>query len=273
MQFEKIIRSFDGVELYHCQDIPESNKATVVVVHGLGEQCRRYDYVVRKLNAAGYGVIRFDNRGHGRSGGARGYLRDFNAFLDDTDFIVERTRLEHEEKPIFLLGHSMGGFITAAYGVKYPGKLAGQVLSGACAKSLPIFESFRRANIDKIALNPSPNSLSALICRSQAVVDAYDRDPYVLQVFTNKLLHEVFINGIDWFMASVSHHAVPCLILHGGEDRIVPVESSQYLYDHTSAQDKTITIYPGLYHEILNEEKEKDGIIADIVAWLDKRVQ
>lgn len=273
MRTEKIVRTFDGVELYHCKDVPDNAKAGVVITHGLGEHCRRYDYVVDKLRAAGYAVWRFDNRGHGLSGGARGYLDDFNSYFYDADFFVEAALREMKGRPVFMMGHSMGGFITGGYGVRYPDKLAGQILSGPCIKSLPIFENLRGVDIEKIALSPAPNALSALICRSKKVVEAYDNDPNVLHVFTQKLLHEVFINGIDWLMGSVAHHRYPCLILHGGADGIVPTESSQFLYERTSAVDKTLKILPGLYHEILNEEQEKDGIIADIVAWMDERVK
>ncbi|MBP8785760.1 MAG: lysophospholipase [Synergistaceae bacterium] len=271
MQQAKMIRSFDNVELYFCRDVPDKAKAIVVIVHGLGEHCHRYDYVTEELNAAEYGVYRFDNRGHGRSGGARAYLDDFNKFIDDADFIVEMAR--QEEKPIFMLGHSMGGFIAAGYGVKYGGKLAGQVFSGAFAKSLPSFETLRHVDMNKQSLHLIANILSHLICRSPKVVDAYNRDPMVLHAFTNQLMHEVFINGVDWLMASIAHHEYPCLILHGQDDKIVPLECSQFLHDHSSSKDKALKIYPELYHEILNEEEERDAILADIIAWMNERIK
>jgi alpha-beta hydrolase superfamily lysophospholipase len=266
-----MVRSFDGVELYHRRDVPESPRGAIVITHGLGEHCHRYDWVVERLNEAGWGVWRFDNRGHGRSGGARGYLDDFNKYFYDADVIVERALSENPGRPVFMLGHSMGGFITGGYGVRYPGKLAGQVLSGACVKSLPIFDGLRSVDIEKIALDRADNALSSLICRSKAVVEAYDSDPYVLHVFAQKLLHEVFINGIDWLVTVESRHEYPCLILHGGDDRIVPPACSEFFNERSGSRDKTLKIYPHLYHEILNEEKEKNDVMADIIDWLDRR--
>ena len=110
-----------GVELFTAVDEVENAKGVVLIVHGLAEHLGRYDLVTQELNGAGYTVYRFDNQGHGRSGGERGYLDDFNLFLDDTDILVEKIRAEQYGLPIFMLGHSMGGFITAGYGVKYPG--------------------------------------------------------------------------------------------------------------------------------------------------------
>ena len=102
-------------------------KTSWIIVHGLCEHSGRYDYVTAKFNACGYSVYRFDNRGHGRSGGDRGYVNDFNEFIDDAEKIVDMVKKANPKIPVFMLGHSMGGFITAAYGVKYPGRLAGQV--------------------------------------------------------------------------------------------------------------------------------------------------
>lgn len=90
MHEEKMVATPDGMELFHIKDIPEDPKATIVLVHGLSEHCGRYDYVVQKLSNFGYGVYRFDNRGHGRSGEKRGYLDDFQKFIDDADLFVER---------------------------------------------------------------------------------------------------------------------------------------------------------------------------------------
>ncbi|MDR1740345.1 MAG: lysophospholipase [Synergistaceae bacterium] len=269
---QDIIRSYDGTALYRRVDTPGGHeKGAVVITHGLGEHCRRYDWVAERLNEAGFSVWRFDNRGHGRSGGARGWLDSFRSYFYDADVLVEQA-LAAASRPVFMLGHSMGGFITGGYGVQFPGKLRGQVFSGACVKSVPVFDALRGADIDKIALDDSPNSLSSLICRTKAVVDAYDSDPFVLKVFTQKLLHEVFIKGVDWLMPAEKRHAYPCLILHGGDDRIVPPACSEYLYENTASTDKTLKVYPNLFHEILNEEDGKEEVIADIIAWMNARL-
>lgn len=271
MQKDQIVKSFDGTELYCRRDLAKTPKGAVVIVHGLGEHCRRYDWIVKKLNAAGWSVWRFDNRGHGRSGGARGWLDGYEKYFLDADAVVERALWRNPGKPVFMLGHSMGGFIAAGYGVRYPGKLKGQVFSGSCASAVPIFEDLREIDIARHAFDQSENALSHLISRSERVVDAYRNDPYVLQVFAKKLLHEVFIVGIDWLMSVEREHGYPCLILHGGDDRIVPVECSRFLYEHSASRDKTLKVYPNLYHEILNEEKERSEVVKDLAAWLDER--
>ena len=261
----------ENISLFTEKNPVSHPKGVVVIVHGLAEHLGRYDYVASQLNEAGYTTYRYDHRGHGRSDGERGYIEDFNIFLDDTDRMVDLARAENPDLPLFMLGHSMGGYIAAAYGVKYPGKLQGQVLSGAAVTVLPIFEELRQVDFNSEPRTMAPNALVQLICRDPSVVQDYADDPLVLKEMTQKLLGEVFITGAEWLMENMGDHNIPCLILHGGGDQIVTPEASTFMYAHTSAQDKTLKIYDGLFHEILNEG-EKDQVLADICAWLDERI-
>ncbi len=272
MKREEIIHSYDGVELYHQQDIPENPKAIVVIVHGLGEHSGRYNYVTEVLNSFGYGVFRFDNRGHGKSGGARGYLKHYSTFIEDTNVIVELAQEQFPELPIFMLGHSMGGYITASYGVKYPHKLRGQIFSGPAVSPIPTFEEIKKLDVDRNPLMSIPNGLSHLICRSEKVVEDYKNDPWNLQAFTLKLLTTFGVEGIDYLQKNLAVYKYPCLLMHGENDQIVPKAASESFYDQCSSPDKTLIILPDLYHEILNEEVEKVEILNKIVQWLGERL-
>ncbi|WP_243545604.1 alpha/beta hydrolase [Pseudodesulfovibrio tunisiensis] len=270
MHTKSLVRSHDATELFLRRDLTDNARAVFVLVHGLGEHCERYDYVTEQLNAFGYNVYRFDHRGHGRSGGARGYLADFNEFIDDTHLMVRLAQAENPTLPVFMLGHSMGGFITAAYGVKYPDVLRGQVLTGPCITLLPAFAPLRDEDIEP--LDFMPNALSDVICRDRGVVEDYQTDHLVLMDFTKQMMKEVFVNGTDWLCANIAHYRYPCLIMHGEADQIVPVSNSHYLHDNGSSPDKTLKVWPELFHEILNEREEKDQVLAEIRTWADARI-
>ena len=122
LSMERMVKSFDGVGLYSKTEIPAGAKAIAVIVHGLAEHQGRYDYVAEQLNAAGIGTYRWDHRGHGRSEGERTYYSDFNELLDDTNVIVDLAIAENPNLPVFLIGHSMGGFTVSLYGAKYKDK-------------------------------------------------------------------------------------------------------------------------------------------------------
>ena len=106
----EMISSFDGTKLYLNKEIPDGPKAAVVIVHGLCEHQGRYDYLAECFHKAGVGTYRFDHRGHGRSEGERTYYGDFHELLDDTNVVVDMAIAENPGIPVFLLGHSMGGF-------------------------------------------------------------------------------------------------------------------------------------------------------------------
>ncbi|WP_046175962.1 alpha/beta hydrolase [Domibacillus indicus] len=271
MKKEMILHSFDGTELYVQRDAPRNPHAVIVIVHGLGEHSGRYEYVTEKLNGYGYAVYRFDNRGHGKSGGARGYIEDASKFVDDAHKVVRTAQHNYPGLPLFMLGHSMGGFIAAAYGVQHKDTLAGQIFSGPVIQELPAFEDLKQLDMEKEALTRIPNGLSHLICRSQAIVEDYENDPYNLKEFTVQLLTSVFHEGVQKLLKKLPLYTYPCFILHGENDQIVPADSGRYLYERISSEDKSICIIPQLYHEILNEEKEKDEILQEIYEWIEER--
>ncbi|WP_125153004.1 alpha/beta hydrolase [Clostridium rectalis] len=273
MHLENKIKSFDGIEMFYTKDIPDKVKGIVVIVHGLCEHLGRYDYFTKKLNEVGYGVYRFDNRGHGKSEGERGYVDSFEDFFEDANRIVDMAKEENESLPIFMFGHSMGGFITTGYGIKYPTKLRGQILSGAAVMEMPIFDDIKKDSyFEKFPMEKVPNSLSKLLCRDEDIVKQYDEDPLVLEETTVKLLGEAFIKGASFINKNVSEYNYPSLIIHGEEDKIVIPEASKWLFSNIKSTDKTLKIYHRCYHEILNEKEERDDIINDIIRWIDNRI-
>ncbi|RCW52145.1 MULTISPECIES: alpha/beta hydrolase [Halanaerobium] len=271
MHNSEYIDTFDDQEIFLRRDLVDDPEAVVVIVHGLNEHQGRYDYLTGRFNGEGFNVYRFDNRGHGRSDGAQSYINDFNTYLDDADTIVNIIKKENPDLPIFMLGHSMGGFIAAGYGIKYPDKLNGQILTDAATNTLDAFSELNDISLEENPDMTLPNELGNLISRSEYVVDDYKKDPYVSEFTTLKLMKVLMDEGIPWLVNNFSEFKYPVLILHGEEDKIVDPVCSEKFYKHISSQDKKLKTYPELYHEILNE-KEKEEVIRDIIKWLKERI-
>jgi alpha-beta hydrolase superfamily lysophospholipase len=272
MHNTEFIETFDSQKLFLRRDLVDDPKAVVIIVHGLNEHQGRYDYFAGRLNGEGFSVYRFDNRGHGRSDGAQSYIEDFNTYLEDADTVYELVKRENPELPIFMLGHSMGGFIAAGYGVKYPDKLAGQILSAAATNKMDAFSELEKLSLEDNPELKLPNELGKFISRSEYVVDDYEKDPYVSEFTTLKLMKIVFIDeGIPWLVANLYKYQYPVLILHGKGDMIVDQSCSDKFYDLIASEDKHLQVYPELYHEILNSE-EKEDVINDILDWLEERI-
>ncbi len=86
----------------------------LIVTHGLGEHALRHQYLFKLFNQ-GFNIIMYDLRGHGQSGGKRSYVEKFGEFYKDLETIIRFLKSEYAMKDYMLLGHSMGGLITAGF--------------------------------------------------------------------------------------------------------------------------------------------------------------
>lgn len=265
----EMISSFDGMKLFLNKEIPDSPRAAAVIVHGLCEHQGRYDYFAELFHKAGIATYRFDHRGHGRSEGERTFYTDFNELLDDTNVVVDMAIAENPDIPVFLIGHSMGGFTVSLYGAKYPDKkLRGIITSGAlthdffgtitgCPKGLDVHMRM-------------PNELGDGVCSVMEIVDWYGKDPYNTQSFTTGLCYALG-GGLDWFKEKEKTFAYPVLMLHGEKDSLVSVKDTYTFFENAASKDKQMKIYGGLFHEIFNEYC-KDEVIGDAIRWIQARI-
>jgi len=267
MVTERYFSSFDGTELYMKRDAPDNPKAVVLIVHGLCEHQGRYDYVAEKLAGACFGVYRFDHRGHGRSKGKSVYYSDFNEIADDVNEAVKIVEAENPGAPLFILGHSMGGYATALFGTKYPGRAKGILLSGALTR-------FNNQIMGPLPMpgDPEqyfPNALGAGVCSDPAVVKAYGEDPYVRKEISVSLCNTLG-NGVAWLKENPGKFCYPVLIMHGAKDGLVSEKDSRDFFGEIASDDKGLLIFPNLFHEIMNEPV-KDDVIGHIIKWIGRR--
>ncbi|MDO4547067.1 MAG: alpha/beta hydrolase [Clostridia bacterium] len=262
------IKSFDGVELYLNKQTDEADECVCVIVHGLAEHQGRYDYLAGKFNEAGIGTYRFDHRGHGRSSGERTYYNDFNELIDDVNAVVDMAIAENPDKPVFLLGHSMGGYGVSLYGVKYPDKkLRGIITSGALTHDKRQLIAGVPAGLD--VHMTLPNELGPGVCSVKEVVEWYALDPYNCKTVTPGLYYAL-AEGVKWFSGKVKEFEYPVLMLHGENDALVSVEDTYEFFKICSSKDKQMKIYGNLFHEIFNEYC-RDEVIADAISWILNR--
>lgn len=265
----EMISSFDGMKLYLNKEIPENPKAALVIVHGLCEHQGRYDYLAETFHKAGIATYRFDHRGHGRSEGERTYYEDFNELLDDTNVVVDMAISENPDIPVFLMGHSMGGFTVSLYGAKYPDKkLKGIVTSGALTHDNTGLITGVLKGLDPHT--QLPNELGGGVCSVAEVVDWYGKDPYNTKTFTTGLCYAL-CDGLEWFKEKEKGFHYPVLMLHGEKDGLVNVKDTYQFFEHVSSVDKQMKIYGNLFHEIFNEYC-KDEVIGDALSWIETRI-
>jgi acylglycerol lipase len=268
--------SFKGeknLKLYYQGWLPDQTpKAILLALHGLAEHSGRYKNVVEYFVPKGYAVYGLDQRGHGRSEGARCYVDRFSELIADLHTFVAMIRVFHPGIKLFLMGHSIGGTLSIAYGVQYPDELAGLVLSGLVLKPgesiTPVMKLMARV-LSVIAPRMGVSVLDAsAISRDKAVVDAYVNDPLVFRGKVSARMGAELLSMMGKYLPPrLGELKLPLLILHGTEDRLSNIEGSKLLYKEAGSTDKTLKLYEGYYHEIYNEP-ERLQVFSDVGAWL-----
>jgi acylglycerol lipase len=273
-KYEGTFETPSGPRLFERAWLPDgAARGAIVIVHGYAEHSGRYEYVGGWLAARGYAVHALDLRGHGKSGGERVFVRSFNEYLDDVDAFLARVRARHSGADPWLLGHSMGGSIVALAAVTRRPDVPGLLLSGAGLGAPPTPRLVTRIMLLLGRFTPRlrlRRLASATVSRDPAVVAWYDADPLNFRGKMPAGLVAAMIRSarvVDQRMETIDY---PLLIMHGTEDALTRPAGSEALYRRASSTDKTLKLYAGLFHEILNEP-EKDDVLADIVAWLDAR--
>ncbi|HEU0190505.1 MAG TPA: alpha/beta hydrolase [Mycobacterium sp.] len=250
-------------------------RAVVVLSHGFGEHAGRYHHVAQRFGGAGMATYALDHRGHGRSGGKPVLCRDISEYTGDFHTLVGIATREHPALPRIVLGHSMGGGIVFSYGVDHPDDYRLMVLSGP-AVSMGGAVSPVLALVGKLVGAVAPGLPiqkldSSGVSRDPAVVAAYDADPLVHHGLVPAGVARALLRVSDTMEQRASALAAPLLIVHGEDDRLVPVDGSRRLAACAGSADVELKVYPGLYHEVFNEP-ERARVLDDVVGWIDARI-
>jgi len=270
---ELLFEGAGGLDLFGRAWLPAHAERTVLLVHGWAEHSGRYDHVGAWLAARGCAVHAYDHRGHGRSAGPRGHARRFADYLDDLEIALVRARAEAPELPVFVLGHSMGGLVVAAFVVERQPEIAGAVTTGAALALADVPSRARLAWLRLVArIAPRlridrPIATDAL-SRDPEVCRAYAEDPLVLRRMTLGL-GAAFLGAALRTLPAAGRVQVPMLLLHGADDALCLVEGSRRFHAALAASGSGLRIYPGLRHEILNEP-ERETVLLDLLDWMQR---
>ena len=263
--------SLNNYNLFYYKNVPDDAKAVILIIHGFRGHSGQYEELVNYLNMNNYGVYGFDQRGHGRSAGLPGYVDDFKDFIVDIKHMIVLMKANNESMPIYTIGHSMGGLTSFIYGALYPETIHGQIFSAA-ALSLPFGVRFipkvffhLLKKFPKIKIYPIIRRTAS---RNKEFSKQMKKDPYAIECATTGFFYEFLFRGIGMVKNYKNKYNVPCLLMHGKKDKIIPFHSSINIYEALSIDNKSLIIYEGFYHELL-QEPERKKLYLDIITWLD----
>ncbi|XP_011027095.1 PREDICTED: caffeoylshikimate esterase-like [Populus euphratica] len=286
MYDEEFVLNSRGLKLFACKWIPmnQEPKALVFICHGYGMECSiTMNSTAIRLAKAGYAVYGLDYEGHGKSAGLQGYVENMDYVINDcsSHFTSICEKQENKEKMRYLLGESMGGAVALLIHRKKPDFWDGAVLV---------------APMCKIADDMKPPQLVITILRklcsiiptwkiipTKDIVDIAFKVPEVRQQVREnpycykgkprlKTGHELLRTSLD-LEQRLQEVSLPFIVLHGEADRVTDKSVSEQLLRVASSSDKTIKLYPEMWHGLLYGEpaENSDIVFKDIIDWLDNR--
>lgn len=255
---------------WQTEDTP---RGAVVIVHGFNSHSGQYLRVGEQFANNGLAVYALDLRGRGRSEGERYYVEKIEDFTDDVETLVQQAKAENPGLPVFMLGHSAGGVTACVYALDHQAEIDGLICE-SFAYELPVPDivltflkglSYITPHTHVFSLNNKDFS------RDAAVVEEMNNDILIKGESQPANTAKVMINASARLKEEFPRITLPVLILHGTEDKATKPSGSQHFYEQAGSTDKTLKLYEGHFHDLLNDV-DKEVVIADIQSWIDERI-
>ncbi len=280
--------------------LPDQVEAVMIIIHGMAEHGARYESFANQLNKEGIAVYAPDLRGHGKTAGSiemLGYKEDgdfFGKTIGDIRTLHDKIKEEHSNKPVFILGHSMGSFLSRAYSSVHGEELSAMVLSGTggdpgflgqvghfIAKLISMFgkkkESPFMKNLSFGKFNdgfkPARTDFDWL-SRDEKTVDKYIADPYCGSTFTSGFWVDLlkglkYVNSVQAY--NTTPDDLPIYMFSGANDPVgnkgLGVKEVYEAYEAYGAKNIFIKLYTDARHEMLNETNHEE-VKDELITWL-----
>jgi acylglycerol lipase len=272
---EEKVRSTKDVEIF-VRSFPAIGRprAVIVICHGVNSHGGQYLWSAGELALAGFATFTLDLRGRGRSDGERFYVDDVADYVADVATVIRLAKTRNPGLAVFLLGHSAGGVVSCTYALDQQSELAGLICESFAFKV------------------PAPNAALVIIKGLSHVAprlpvlklrnEDFSRDPIAVRILNNDPLTPnetqpamtvaALVRANERLRREFPRITLPVLILHGTADMATMPSGSQFFHDTAGSRDKTLKLYDGHFHDLLNDVG-KQAVLADIQGWIEARIQ
>jgi alpha-beta hydrolase superfamily lysophospholipase len=293
----------DKKEIYVYKWLPEHQiKAVIMISHGMAETAARYERLAGALTKCGYAVYAADQRGHGKTIKDPAHAGEtgedtFGRMLGDLHQLSGIIKEENPAAPVFLLGHSMGSFVTQGYIARWGGELKGAILSGTGGPAnlmTVIGQGVAYLEKKRVGATGRSNLLNTLsfgsfnkqfqpartefdwLSRDTKEVDKYIADPFCGGIFP-----AAFFLDLLRFLRQIINpdqlrkipQNLPLYFFSGKKDPVganaAGVKKLIKIYEKMGIADISFKFYEDGRHEMLNEIN-RDIVMNDLISWLDK---
>ncbi|MBI1212203.1 MAG: alpha/beta fold hydrolase [Alphaproteobacteria bacterium] len=270
---EETIQS-PGATIYVRSARPSAKpRAVVVINHGFNSHSGQYLWVINQFVGRGFAVYAHDMRGRGKSSGPRFYVDSVDEYAQDLAATVKLAKSREPGLPVFLLGHSAGGVASCIYCLGSQSELAGFICEDfAFMVPAPDFALTVIKWLSAIAPRlPILKLKNEDFTRDPEAVRALNNDPLIANETQPAKTVAALARAADRLKKEFPRITLPLLILHGTGDKATLVKGSQLFLAEAGSKDKTLKLYEGHYHDLLNDIG-KEAVFADIAAWIEKRL-
>lgn len=244
-------------------------RGVVAIIPGFNAHSGYYAWAGEQLSAIGLAAYAVDLRGRGQSDGERFYVDTFADYVNDAGSLVKFAKSREPGLPVFLLGHSAGGVVSCLYALDYQDELAGLICeSFAFQTPAPDFALAVLKGLSHLAPHAHVLHLkNEDFSRDPKAVQAMNEDPLIAHETQPTRTVAELVRADERLKAGFSRITLPLLILHGTADKAAKSSGSEFFYEDAGSTDKTLKLYEGHYHDLLNDIG-KEQVIADIKGWI-----
>jgi alpha-beta hydrolase superfamily lysophospholipase len=274
MKSEDTFKGVAGVNIATRSWSPEgAARGVVILVHGFNSHSGYFKWPAEQFASRGFAAYALDHQGRGKSEGERFFVEKFSNWVDDVNTLAGMARAENPGLPVFLLGHSVGGVIASTYTFEHQQDVTGLICeSWAYDVGLPHLVQLAFKGVGALAPHLPLYSLkNEIFSRDPAVVEQMNNDPLINTEKEPAETASEVLKAAARIKENMPNLNVPVFIIHGTDDKATRPAGSQYFYDNVGSKDKTLRLYEGGYHDLLNDI-DKEIVMADILAWVNERI-
>lgn len=271
---EETFEGAGGLKIFFRSLHPQAKpRAVVVVCHGVNSHGGQYSWAAEEFVKSGFAVYALDLRGRGKSEGERFYVENVADYVSDVAGTIRIAKSRHPGLPVFLLGHSAGGVVSSVYTLENQSEIAGFICeSFAFQVPAPGFALAAIKGLSHIAPRlPVLKLKNEDFSRDPKAVEALNSDPLIMGEVQPAMTVAALVRADERLREEFPRITLPVLIMHGTVDKATVCEGSQFFYDTVGSKDRTLKLYKEHFHDLLNDIGKAE-VMADIKAWIDKRI-
>jgi alpha-beta hydrolase superfamily lysophospholipase len=245
-------------------------RAVLVICHGVNSHGGQYLWAAQQFADHGLAVYAIDLRGRGKSSGARFYVDDIAEYVADVAELIRIAKTRDPGLPVFLLGHSAGGVVSATYVLDNQKELAGFICeSFAFRVYAPSFALQAIKGLAAIAPRLPVLKLKMRdFTRDPEALAALEADPLTKGEAQPAKTVAALVRADERLAKEFPAITIPVLIMHGTADKATVPAGSEFFFDTVGSRDKSLKMYDGHFHDLL-ADIGKEGVVADMKAWID----